>query len=602
MMSINDVKKYYSNIIKTEGDTLSSLKKSIFQIGTLRLVIIIIAIIGVYFYWGTTSLVIGISIVSLVVFLALMQYHNKLFRKKSYAEQIVNDAENELKGINYDFSAFDGASEKINPEHSFSYDLDLFGNRSFFQSVNRTVTSFGKETLANIFINPLTNKADIVSRQEAIRELAANIDTLAHFRATAQTRDSDDLNSKDFFKFFNRFEPVLGNKVWKLLVFIVPTLYLLLGILTYMNIVSGTLFIPLYVLTFIISAIPSKKISAILGTFDTKSKVLKTYADLFEIIEDNTGNKHSEELKIIAGLLTTKNVKASKAIDKLQSLHNKLMMSEAYPILLFVNPVLLWNINYGMKVENWVEKYKNDIEQWFTALSLFDSLASLSIFAFNHPDYTYPQPMDQFVFKGSSLGHPLLHRDACVRNDINIFKTPYFLVITGANMAGKSTYLRTIGINHTLACIGAPVCANTLQFYPGKLVTNLRTADSLADNESYFFAELKRLKMIIDQLQDGEELFIILDEILKGTNSEDKQKGSLALIKQLISLKGNGIIATHDLALGSLENEYPDNIKNYRFEADINENHLSFTYKIREGIAQNMNASFLMKQMGITGL
>ena len=196
----------------------------------------------------------------------------------------------------------------------------------------------------------------------------------------------------------------------------------------------------------------------------------------------------------------------------------------------------------------------------------------------------------------------MIHRDICVRNDVNISKSPFFLVITGANMAGKSTYLRTIGINHTLACAGAPVCAEQLTFYPGRLVTNLRTADSLADNESYFFAELKRLKMIIDRLQSGEELFIILDEILKGTNSEDKQKGSLALMKQLIALNGNGIIATHDLVLGNLESEYPDNVKDYRFEADITNDNLTFSYKIREGVAQNMNACFLMKKMGITGL
>lgn len=167
-------------------------------------------------------------------------------------------------------------------------------------------------------------------------------------------------------------------------------------------------------------------------------------------------------------------------------------------------------------------------------------------------------------------------------------------------MAGKSTYLRTVGVNYLLALTGAPVCASELSVYPAQLITSLRTADSLVNHESYFFAELKRLKMIIDRLAEGKELFIILDEILKGTNSVDKQKGSLALMKQLISYKACGIIATHDLVLGTLEDEFPDQLKNYRFEADIKENELSFPYELREGIAQNMNACFLMKQMGIT--
>ena len=200
---------------------------------------------------------------------------------------------------------------------------------------------------------------------------------------------------------------------------------------------------------------------------------------------------------------------------------------------------------------------------------------------------------------GKALGHPLLRRDACVRNDISIEKSPWFLIITGANMAGKSTYLRTVGVNYLSACIGAPVYADSLTVYPAKMVTSLRTSDSLVSNESYFFAELKRLKMIIDRLQQGEKLFIILDEILKGTNSMDKQKGSFALIKQFMSMDANGIIATHDLLLGTLIDAFPQNIRNYCFEADITNNELTFSYQMRSGVAQNMNACFLMKKMGI---
>ncbi|MEN9919324.1 MAG: hypothetical protein RL662_1760, partial [Bacteroidota bacterium] len=389
------------------------------------------------------------------------------------------------------------------------------------------------------------------------------------------------------------------SQVWQALVYLFPLLYVSLGLLVYLDVASGTLFLPLYLLSFAISAMPGKGVKHIMSTFDTKSQVLATYSELFEIIEnEDLKASYLQEIKTQCG----SELKASKAIAQLRSLHNNLLMAEAYPILLFLNPVLLWNVKYAIKIEEWTFKHKTEIEQWFAAMAAFDALLSLAIFAFNHPDYTYPKPADQFVFKGLALGHPMLNRDVCVRNDVDISKIPYFLVITGANMAGKSTYLRTIGINHTLACAGAVVCARELEFYPSKLVTNLRTSDSLADNESYFFAELKRLKMIIDRLKKGEELFIILDEILKGTNSVDKQKGSMALMKQLISLNGNGIIATHDLLLGNLEKDYPANIKNYRFEADITDNTLSFTYAIREGVAQNMNASFLMTQMGITGL
>lgn len=195
---------------------------------------------------------------------------------------------------------------------------------------------------------------------------------------------------------------------------------------------------------------------------------------------------------------------------------------------------------------------------WFDALARFDALNSLGGFAFNHPEYIYPEIADTyFQMEGKALGHPLLNRDVCVKNDIDIRKSPWFLIITGANMAGKSTYLRTIGVNYLLACVGAPVCAASLTVYPAHMVTSLRTSDSLASNESYFFAELKRLKMIIDRLQNGEKLFIILDEILKGTNSIDKQKGSLALMKQLVAYKACGIIAIPRFSVGYFGGRVP---------------------------------------------
>ena len=238
---------------------------------------------------------------------------------------------------------------------------------------------------------------------------------------------------------------------------------------------------------------------------------------------------------------------------------------------------------------------------WLEAVGKLDALCSLANFAYNHPTYCYPEISDRpFIFEAKGMGHPLIPEKQCVRNDADIPSRPFFLIITGANMAGKSTYLRTIGTNYLLACIGTPVCCLSLKIYPARLVTSLRTSDSLSENESYFFAELKRLKMIIDMLGQGETLFIILDEILKGTNSADKQKGSFNLIKQFMGLQANGIIATHDLLLGKLAESFPDSIRNYCFEADIRDNELSFSYRLRKGVAQNMNACFLMKKMGIT--
>ena len=283
----------------------------------------------------------------------------------------------------------------------------------------------------------------------------------------------------------------------------------------------------------------------------------------------------------------------TKELDRLDLRNNQIL----YVIL---EGSMFFQLRQMIRIEAWKDRYGKCLSGWLETVGEIDALCSLGTFAYNHPDYLFSEITDTpFCYDAEELGHPLMPKEQCVKNNALIPSRPYFLIITGANMAGKSTYLRIIGVNYLLACIGAPSCCKRMKIHPAQLITSLRTSDSLSDNESYFFAELKRLKRIIDMLNNGEELFIILDEILKGTNSTDKQKGSFSLIRQFMTLKANGIIATHDLLLGELVKYFPYQIRNYCFEADIKNNELYFSYKIREGIAQNMNACFLMKKMGI---
>ena len=326
--------------------------------------------------------------------------------------------------------------------------------------------------------------------------------------------------------------------------------------------------------------------------------MLSTYVRLIELAD-----KQSMESPLLIALkkeFESHGKKASEVLGMLAKELDRLDLRNNLILYALLEGSLFWQLRQMLRIERWKEEYGTHLLQWLEALGRLDALCALGTFAFNHKEYTYPIITDQpFVFRAKDMGHPLMPRKQCVVNDVEIPQRPYFLIITGANMAGKSTYLRTIGCNYILACIGAPVCCSSLEIYPAHLMTSLRTSDSLAHNESYFFAELKRLQQILERLKNGEEMFIILDEILKGTNSMDKQKGSFALVKQLLQLKTNGIIATHDLLLGDLIQHFPDEISNYCFEADIQNDELTFSYKLREGIAQNMNACFLMQKMGI---
>lgn len=597
-MTLEEVQESYKDLIKREDEKLTKLKSSIFQIGTLRLVTVLVCILLCWVMWGHTVSVVSIIFITVVIFLYLLKYHNKLFLKKRYCELLIKNAEGELKGIDYDFSAFDGAPEKVDGSHSYSVDLDLFGNHSFFQSINRTVTSFGKNKLADSLLKTFEEKDDIIAHQEAVKELSRNPRLLNHLRATGQMSETEGLDIDHFSRQFMQTR-LLSESYWRYFVYIAPAVFTLSIILSSFGLMPIAILGSCWTIFFIASLTPMKDIRLKMSFFEKKIEALQTYSSLFEIIE-------TEEFKSPLLIELQNKIKdgelASLAIRQLKSYSNNLDQSSNVLGLLLLNPIFFWNIIYSIKIEKWITRHQENIGSWLKVLAEFDSLVSFAVYAYNHPDYIYPEASETYILEGENLGHPMLNRKVCVSNDVTIKSHPFFLVVTGANMAGKSTYLRTVGINLMLACAGAPVCASSLRFYPYKLVTNLRTSDSLKDNESYFFAELKRLKMIIDRLQSGEPLFIILDEILKGTNSEDKQKGSIALMKQLVSLEANGIIATHDLLLGDLEKEFPDAIKNYRFEADIKDDHLSFTYKIREGVAQNMNASFLMKKMGITGL
>jgi DNA mismatch repair ATPase MutS len=292
--------------------------------------------------------------------------------------------------------------------------------------------------------------------------------------------------------------------------------------------------------------------------------------------------------------------KPGKVIRQLSKLLNMMDSNLNLLVSVIMNGLVMFNIHVLLAVEKWRIKNRSQVPVWFEVMAEIDALSSLGNFAFNNPQYIYPVPVtDGFQFIAEKIGHPLIPKESCVTNDIEIVGWNQFRIITGANMSGKSTFLRTIGVNMLLAMTGAPVFASRLTFYPIEIHSSIRTNDSLARRESYFYAELKRLKEIITELESGRQKLILLDEILKGTNSSDKQTGSIALIKQLMKYKLAGLFATHDLALGDLIKHYPDNIRNLCFEIHIAGDKMEIDYKLSPGVCRNLNASFLMKNMGI---
>ena len=264
------------------------------------------------------------------------------------------------------------------------------------------------------------------------------------------------------------------------------------------------------------------------------------------------------------------------------------------------NGLFLWDLHCLRKLDGWKAAYGKKIPAWLDMLGQVDAFISLGNYAYNNPEFVYPLPSDDMTpFKARQLGHPLIDNSKRVCNDFVLPSKGMICIITGANMAGKSTFLRTVAVNMILAMVGAPVCAVEMKFLPTRLFTSMRTTDSLTSNESYFYAELKRLRQLQQMVLTGENILFILDEILKGTNSEDKSLGSRLFLNKIISLGGTGLIAIHDTTLGRLEEEYPEVIINKCIEVEIDGEIIHFDYKLRDGIASKKNAVLLMKQMGI---
>lgn len=592
--------KIHNKLANTSKEKAEKLKKSLLTNSLFRLIVFLIIAGGTYFVFVKSAWFAAVLLGSIIVFLLLLRRHATLSGAKERAETTRKIAEDELRAFQHDFSPFDGISERVNPAHDFSFDLDVFGNNSIAQIINRTSLKIGRQKLADMLENPLTDKDKeaIVARQRAVAELAGKEDFCLDFRVTSClsgniVSDIDEIKNK-----FAKKSVFRNRSLWRFLTISVPCIYMLFFILSAVGVVANYWFWTLYTATLVISVIPMKKANIILTTFDRKSNTLSAYSQLFAQVE-NTPFESDVLQDLQKKIMGTK--PASQCIKQLASHIQNLNSAFAFPVLLIVNPLFLWNVLYAMKIESWLDKNGTKTHDWFSALAEFDALISLGTFTTNHPHFSFPKISDTFCFTATALGHPLIPREKCIKNNIHISRKPYFMIVTGANMAGKSTYLRAVGVNHVFASVGLPVYADNMTFVPGQLLTNLRTADSLVNSESYFFAELKRLKMIIERLESGKQgLFIILDEILKGTNSQDKQKGSLQLMRRLLKLGGNGIIATHDLALGELENEFPEEIKNFHFDAKIENDILSFNYKLQSGIATTMNASYLLKSMGIT--
>lgn len=582
---------------REEADKLSNLlARKIERLSALR----IIAFLGIFAtYWlsrHSTALSIILPTTSLGIFLFLVRLHIQASRdrKRNLVLRLISDRE--IKAVNHEFAGFPGGDEFIDPNHPFTFDLDIFGNGSLFQMINRTTTSGGKVMLSNWLKTPLLEPDEISERQQSVLELAQLRNWRTQFLLEGSLLDvTEDEKSMLTKSLPDQFQ--INNSL-KLRI----TIYILSGLtlIALGWLISGGTHLWLLLMLLINWGIIFRYRKIIEGyylVFGNRTQTTEKYLSLFNTIEKQ--DFQGAELNRLRNMIIV-DVSATDAFRLLKKRMAQFEIRQNILPGMILNSLLIWDILSILRLGEWHHLHASKLKSWLETADIFDAMTSLANYADHNPSDAWPIPKAEgVIFEATGLGHPLLKSEKRVVNDFTMKSWSEVAIVTGANMAGKSTFLRSVGLNFVLAGVGCPVPSKSMVYQPLNIYTSMRTTDSLLMEESYFLAELKRLSRMMEILRSGEALLVLLDEMLKGTNSTDKLKGSQHLVRELTLTRSATILATHDVQLTDMEKQYPGRINNYCFEIVHDGDELIFDYKLRKGIVKTMNASLLMKKMGI---
>jgi len=595
----------YKNNVETQQALIDGLKRKLNKISFSRLglfiaeIIIVALLINLGFFWGLITL----TAAPIIAFLVLIKKQIAVQQELTYAEQLLWVYQNEVNHLTSNVNGYNNGESYSNESHPYASDLDIYGQGTLFSYINRCNTSKGLNILAGN-LGRACEKEVILQRQDAIAELTEHIAQTYHFRAKLQSHKPEQLSIIQ-----NKLEHQLPDQLkfvqkkgLQLYVKIVPFIIIALLIL---GIVFGGFswkilgFTALFNLGLIFFHI--KAINSVYYGFTGSSNLLNSISGTIKWTEDVSWN--SPYIKAFFKGNDERNIESDPVSKQIKQLSSIIQSFDARLNLLvggFLNAFFLWDLKCSIDLNKWYLKSSANLVGGLDRISQFEELISFATLAHNQPDWNFPTIDDTFSLKGTELGHPLIHERERVVNNFDLATHPTVDIVTGSNMAGKSTFLRTVGINMVLAFAGAPVCAKEMSLSIFKVLSYMRIKDSLNDHTSTFKAELNRLKMILDAINVSANSFVLIDEMLRGTNSKDKYLGSKVFIEKLIAQNTPALFATHDLQLSEMEADYGDNVRNYHFDIQIAEDEMEFDYKLKHGPCKTFNAALLLKQIGLT--
>jgi hypothetical protein len=590
----------YQEKVKLQETVIASLKDKSNKVSLSRLaafiveILIVALIISEGFHW-----VLGIIIaLPIVAFLYLVRKQSLLLEALNYAEKLHFVYENEVALILTGRQKYNDGSSYASEAHPYSSDLDIYGPRSLYALLNRSNTLRGMDLLAKQ-LDRSSGSMEISMRQEAIQEFVSNIEHTFHFRAGLQNHEPEQLEILKHKVEVEMPEQLLfiQNKTLRLYTKLAPFLSIALLVAAIINggilwQVFGLCFLFNLSMTFIYRA----------GVFGIYKGFGKS-ATMFNSLADTVKWTKSIDWKssYINKLFGTgsDNISLSVEIKELSNIVGALDAGLNFLLAPVLRGILLWDFRCAIRLDNWHKKSAQSLVSALETISHFEELISFATLAHNEPGWSFPQIKEEFYLQTEEMGHPLIPEHLRVANDFHFGGTPTTDIVTGSNMAGKSTFLRTLGINMVLAFAGGPVCAKNLTLSISSLVSYMRIKDSLNDQTSTFKAELNRLKMILDVTAKDLRSLVLIDEMLRGTNSKDKYLGSKVFIEKLISQRTPALFATHDLQLSEMELDHPTDVRNYHFDIQLSAGEMNFDYKLKQGPCKTFNAALLLKEIGL---
>jgi hypothetical protein len=593
-----EILRIYQKKIEENTSVIGRLKKEkkILALGRLSSVITGFAV--VWYFWPVARFVFPLIILFAILFVYLVFRDADKSETIKNCERLLRINRHELDSIGQNLEGYEDGRAFEDPAHAYASDLDLFGPSSIFQWLNRCHAEQSRKRLAAYLKDPMTSQS-IAEKQQAVKEMAEKQTFSQQFQSLAMANPLTEKTEQRIRQWMNKPAGEFEKPFWEWTRNLYPLLSLAVLILYCLDYISTGYFLFWLIGFFAFSSLISVRINSVYELLSRIQPEMDSVHAQLHLVEKE--NFLTPLLSSLKNKLKPPGYDSAAAVMRdFHSILRKFDFRLNLVVFIVLNGFFLWDLRQLLALNEWKSKNQHQLGDWFEVIAEMEVIISLASLAYNEPDWCFPVVDDKyFHFHAEQMGHPLIGSENRVTNDFFLEGSGKIALITGSNMAGKSTFLRALGVNQVLGLMGAPVCARALSLGDSKLISSMRVADNLAESTSTFYAELKKLKFIIEAVNRKEPVFILLDEVLRGTNSTDRHKGSRALIRQLLESKSVAVMATHDTELALSESGTDGSVSNYHFEGKIIEEELYFDYKIKKGICESLNATTLMKKIGI---